>query len=105
MKDLCELYDIKLIFAGVSHPQSDESIERFHSTLCEIIRIIQAEHSKGHPLNVVPYVINCYNNTKIKRHEIIPHEHIFNKYLLDPLKPYITKKYKYLTVIETLEMP
>lgn len=38
MKDLCELYKIKLTISSVDHPESNGSIERFHDTLSEMIQ-------------------------------------------------------------------
>ncbi|XP_050507921.1 uncharacterized protein LOC126885399 [Diabrotica virgifera virgifera] len=77
MKDLCELYDIKLTFSSVGHPQSNGSIERFHSTLSEMIRANQAENPDEHPFNILPYAVICYNNTKNKTHGFTPYELIF----------------------------
>lgn len=77
MKDLCELFDIKLTFSSVSHPQSNGSLERFHATLTEMIRVHMAEHPEEHPFNILPYSVICYNNTKNKTHGFSPYELIF----------------------------
>ena len=77
MKDLCELYDIKLTFSSVNHPQSNGSIERFHATLAEMIRANSAENPNEHPFKVLPYAVICYNNTRNKTHGFTPYELIF----------------------------
>lgn len=77
LKDLCQLYDIKLTFSSVSHPQSNGSLERFHATLTEMIRVHKAENPDEHPFNVLPYAVICYNNTKNKTHGFTPYELIF----------------------------
>ncbi|KAJ8954581.1 hypothetical protein NQ318_003112 [Aromia moschata] len=67
IKDLCKLYDIKLTYSSVGHPQSNGSLERFHSTLLEMIRIHMSEHPDEHPFNILPYAIVCYNNSEISQ--------------------------------------
>ena len=77
MKDLCALYEIKLTFSSIGHPQSNGSIERFHATLAEMIRTNQADNPDEHPFSVLPYAVICYNNTKNKTHGFTPYELIF----------------------------
>lgn len=77
MRDLCKLYDIKLTFSSVSHPQSNGSIERFHATLLEMIRANKTENPNEHPLTILPYAVICYNNSKNKTHGFTPYELIF----------------------------
>lgn len=77
VKDLCELYDIKLTFSSVNHPQSNGSLERFHATLTEMLRAHTAENPNEHPFNILPYAVICYNNTQNKTHGFTPYELIF----------------------------
>lgn len=77
IKDLCELYDIKLTFSSVGHPQSNGSLERFHATLSEMIRAHLTENPQEHPFNILPYTVICYNNTQSKTHGFTPYELIF----------------------------
>lgn len=77
MKDLCRLFEIKLTYSSVGHPQSNGSIERFHATLAEMIRLNHADNPDEHPFNVLPYAVICYNNTKSKSHGFTPYELIF----------------------------
>lgn len=77
LKDLCTLYDIKLTFSSVGHPQSNGSIERFHATLAEMIRIHTTENPDEHPFTILPYAVICYNNSVNKTHGFSPYELIF----------------------------
>lgn len=77
LKDLCLLYDIKLTFSSVGHPQSNGSIERFMSTLLEMIRATVTEKPGDHPLTCLPYAIICYNNSISNTHGFTPYELIF----------------------------
>lgn len=43
-----EIYEIKPTFSSVTCPQTNESIERFHFTFCEMISSNQ-EHYEEHP--------------------------------------------------------
>lgn len=76
-RDLCKLFDIKITFSSVGHPQTNGSLERFHSTLLEMIRIHMSEHPNEHPLNVLPYAVIAYNNSKNKTHGFTPYELLF----------------------------
>lgn len=77
MKDLCKLFDIKLTYSSVGHPQSNGSLERFHSTLLDMIRIHKAENPDEHPFNILPYAVIAYNNSTNKTHGFTPFELIF----------------------------
>lgn len=77
IRDLCELYDIKISYSSVNHPQSNGSIERFHATLAEMIRAHVAENPNEHPSSVIPYTVICYNNTRNHTTGFTPYELIF----------------------------
>lgn len=77
LKDLCTLYNIKLTFSSVNHPQSNGSIERFHATLIEMIRANKLENPNEHPLTIIPYAVICYNNSVNKTHGFTPYELLF----------------------------
>ena len=77
LRDLCLLYDIKLTFSSVGHPQSNGSVERFNATLLEMIRAHMTKNPKEHPLTILPYAIICYNNTKNKTTGFTPYELVF----------------------------
>lgn len=74
---MCRLFNIKLTYSSVAHPQSNGSLERFHSTLLEMIRINKAEHPDEHPFNVIPYAVIVYNNSVNKTHGFTPYELVF----------------------------
>lgn len=76
-KDLCTLYDIKISFSSIGHPQSNGSVERFNATLLEIIRAHLSDNPNEHPLNCLPYAVICYNNSKNATHGFTPYELIF----------------------------
>lgn len=77
LRDLCRLFDIKLTFSSVGHPQSNGSLERFHSTLLEMIRIHRSENPDEHPLNILPYAVIAYNNSRNQTHGFSPYELVF----------------------------
>ena len=77
LKDLCTLYDIKLTYSSVNHPQSNGSLERFHATIAEMIRAHTTENPREHPLTILPYAVICYNNSTNKSHGFTPYELIF----------------------------
>ena len=77
LKDLCSLYDIKLTYSSVGHPQSNGSIERFHATLAEMVRVHKTENPNEHPFTILPYAVICYNNSVNKTHGFTPYELIF----------------------------
>lgn len=77
LKDLCTLYEIKLTYSSVNHPQSNGSLERFHATLLEMIRATLTDNPGDHPLTCLPYAIICYNNSKNQTHGFTPYELIF----------------------------
>lgn len=98
MKDSCELCDIKFTCSSVAHPQSNWSIEKIQATLCEMICINQAEHSKEHPFNVLPYTVICYNNTKNKTHGFTLYELIFLHTSSRPPVPLYNEKAIYIYI-------
>lgn len=77
MKDLCNLYDIKLTCSSVNHPQSNGSLERFHATLLEMIRVMNTEDPRAHPCQLLPYACICYNNSVNKTTGFTPYELTF----------------------------
>jgi len=84
LRDLCRLFEIKLTFSSVSHPQSNGSLERFHATLNEMINIHKTEHPDEHAFNILPYAVISYNNTKNKTHGFSPYELLFGHTSIRP---------------------
>lgn len=64
-KDLYKLFDIKITYSSVEHHETKGSLERFHSTLLQMIKIHTSNHPDEHPLNCI--VVIAYNNSKNKK--------------------------------------
>lgn len=74
MRDLCELYNIKLTFSSVNHSQSNGSTEGFKSTLLEMIRTTLTDRPEDHLLTCKRHAVILYNNFIKNKHD---HELIF----------------------------
>lgn len=59
---LCKRYDIKFTYCSVGRPQSNSSLERYHSSLLEMIRIHMLEFPDEHPLNGLQYGVMADND-------------------------------------------
>jgi len=77
LKDLAKLYNFKLTYSSVAHPQSNGSLERFHSTLLESIRILKSENEKIKVCEVLPYALITYNKSKNASTGFTPYELLF----------------------------
>lgn len=71
------MFDIKITYSSVHHSQSNGSLERFHSTLLELIRMHLYENSSEHPFSILPYATIAYNNSVNNTHVFTPYELIF----------------------------
>nr|CAH7755026.1 unnamed protein product [Callosobruchus chinensis] len=78
VQELLEIHKIKIHFICSQHPESNGTVERFHSTLIEHIRLLnnQAEYKTESIETKINYAILAYNNTihsvtKLKPYEII----------------------------------
>lgn len=77
LSELLALHKIKIHFCSVNHPQSQGSIERFHSTLIEHVRLLNTRGFLKTPIShKIVYAILAYNNslhsvTKLKPIDII----------------------------------
>nr|CAH7734904.1 unnamed protein product [Callosobruchus chinensis] len=78
VKELLDTHKVKVHFISSQHPESNGTVERFHSTLIEHLRLLnnQIEY-KNEPIETkVNYAILAYNNTihsvtNLKPYEII----------------------------------
>lgn len=62
IKEICALHNINIHFTTPYNPNSNSPIERFHSTISEIIRI-QRMTNKEDPIQIIMnYAIIAYNN-------------------------------------------
>nr|CAH7755991.1 unnamed protein product [Callosobruchus chinensis] len=78
VQELLKIHKIKIHFICSQHPESNGTVERFHSTLIEHIRLLnnQAEYKTESIETKINYAILAYNNTihsvtKLKPYEII----------------------------------
>lgn len=62
IKEICALHKIIIHFTTPYNPNSNSPIERFHSTISEMIRI-QKYTEKDDIINLMKYAIIAYNNT------------------------------------------
>lgn len=53
------------------------SLEGFHSTLLEMMRIHKDQFPDEHPLNILPYGEIAYNISTTKAHSFTPYELVF----------------------------
>ena len=63
IREFAELHKIKLHYISVNNPQSNGSIERFHSTILEHIRILDQEETNTWNNELMLYAILGYNNS------------------------------------------
>lgn len=74
MKDFCQLHKIQLIFTSVHGHTSNGNIERFHSTLLDLLRCIQKENpsvSIDYLLHLAIIAFKPYNTLVLKNHQLI----------------------------------
>lgn len=98
--DFCKLHDIRLHFTTAGNSNSNSPVERVHSTLIEIFRILKLKDSKASTKQLMQYAIIGYNSsmhsvTKQKPFDVIngriksldpfdlTDEIILNQYLID----------------------
>lgn len=77
IKDLAKLYDFRLTFSSVAHPQSNGAIERFHATLLDALRAYRLENPSASISEVIPHILLTYNNSKSSSTGFTPHELLF----------------------------
>lgn len=77
IKDLAKLYDFKLTFSSVAHPQSNGALERFHSTFLDALRAYKLENPSASLSEVIPHILLTYNNSKSSTTGFTPHELLF----------------------------
>lgn len=62
-KELCALHKIKLHFTTPRNSTGNSTVERFHSTIIEIYRVLKAKNSKDDPETLMTNAIITYNNS------------------------------------------
>nr|CAI5823027.1 unnamed protein product [Callosobruchus analis] len=61
--DFCKLHKIQIRFATPNNSNSSSPINRFHSTILEILRILRLKYSKLSPKELMQQAILAYNST------------------------------------------
>lgn len=79
IKEFLKNYNINIHFCCVDHPQSNGTVERFHSTLREHIRLVShhPERKKLPLLEKISYCLIAYNNTVHSETKYTPNELLF----------------------------
>lgn len=62
--ELLQLHKIKIHFISPHHPESNGNVERFHSTISEHIRLLNAQNFKSSTISQkMTYAVLAYNHT------------------------------------------
>lgn len=77
LKELTDLYKIKLHIGTPNNPNSMGLIERFHSTIIELYRLAKYERKFTDAASVMTYSVMAYNNTIHSASELSPFEVVF----------------------------
>jgi hypothetical protein len=70
-------YKFTYEFSSIAQPQSNGSIERFHSTLSDCLRSYHNDHSKENVLKGLNFVITSHNNNRSQSTKFTPQDLIF----------------------------
>ncbi|CAK1590865.1 unnamed protein product [Parnassius mnemosyne] len=94
IKEMCALHGINIHFTTPYNPNSNSPIERFHSTIGEIIRI-QRMTNKDDPIQLImKFSVIAYNNSIHSATEYTPHELLFGHTASrNPLEFYYPKQF------------
>lgn len=77
LRDLAKLYNFKLTYSAISHPQSNGTVERFHATLLDSLRAYHLENPSKSILEGLPYSIISYNKSRSSTTKYTPEEIIY----------------------------
>lgn len=77
MQELSKLYEFDISYSAVSHPQSNGSVERFHATLLDSLRCFKLEYPHKSVVEIIPYALISYNNSKHSSTLFPPQELLF----------------------------
>lgn len=93
IKEICSTHKITIHFTTPYNPNSNSPIERFHSTIGEMIRI-QKLTKKEDIINLMKYAILAYNNTIHSATTFTPFELLLgHTSSRNPLEIYYTQEY------------
>jgi hypothetical protein len=71
-KDFCQWIGMKVAFATIYHPQSNDAVERANSLIFEAIKKILEGEKKGKWEEVMPIAIWSHNTTVCKATNFTP---------------------------------
>lgn len=77
IKEICATHDINIHFTTPYNPNSNSPIERFHSTIGEIIRIQKLTNKEDPIQSIMKYSVIAYNNSIHSSTDYTPHELLF----------------------------
>lgn len=75
--NMCESYNIRQLFTANRHPQANGSLERFHATLAESLRIGREEYPKASFEELINIDIIAYNYSTTQSTGYTPHYILF----------------------------
>lgn len=64
------IFDIKRTFSSVNHSRSNDSLERFHATLTEMMHVHMTELTGETSFNIFPYAVYVVITPKTEHGEI-----------------------------------
>lgn len=77
IKEICASHNINIHFTTPYNPNSNSPVERFHSTIAEIIRIQRMNNKDDTIQTIMKYSIIAYNNSIHSTTGYTPHELLF----------------------------
>ncbi|MGR0295336.1 hypothetical protein ACUWCL_28200, partial [Klebsiella pneumoniae] len=77
LQQLCELHKIELHYASTHHSNSLGLLNKCHSTLAELLRVIQKEIQSNKFIDNLQLAIIAYNNTLNQNLKLTPNEITF----------------------------
>lgn len=93
IKEICAMHKISIHFTTPYNPNSNSPIERFHSTIGELIRI-QSLTDKNDVTHFMRYAVIAYNNSIHSATSFTPFELLFgHTKSRNPLEIYYTEEY------------
>lgn len=93
IKEICAIHKINIHFTTPYNPNSNSPIERFHSTIAEMIRI-QKLTNNDNIVNLMRYALIAYNNTIHSSTNFTPFEVLFgHTSSRNPLELYYTQEF------------
>lgn len=94
IKEICASHNVDIHFTTPYNPNSNSPVERFHSTIAEIIRIQRMTNKEDTIQTLVKYAVIAYNNALHSTTGYSPHELLFGHTAArNPLELYYPKEF------------